>query len=84
MNRLHAAVAQRCVDSTSRIDTLSSGHLMMSAAYLIPGPEMDLMTQRVRRIARRIPSLRVLCTGPWPPYHFVPRIENPSPESIHG
>jgi len=67
---IYAELAVLARDSTRRV--LASPAPQMSAAYLVPTPQADTFNARVRQIAARHPDVRLLCTGPWPPYHFVP------------
>ena len=48
---------------------------VIKAAYLVEKGRLGEMQQAVRRLMRTYPSLHFLCTGPWPPYHFVDPLE---------
>ena len=50
---------------------------MTAAAYLVPPAAVGQFRGQVEQFARRHPGVRVLCTGPWPPYHFVPGLPPP-------
>jgi hypothetical protein len=69
---LHSAVRPLAIDSVQR--DWNPSHLLFSAAYLIRRDLVEQFRQRVLEVAATHEDLRVLCTGPWPPYHFVPRI----------
>jgi len=69
---IHAELASLARDSTRRV--LSTPVPQLSGAYLVPGAETDIFNARVRQLAVRHPGVRLLCTGPWPPYHFVPTL----------
>jgi hypothetical protein len=69
---IHAELAPLARDSTRRL--LPTPVPQMSGAYLVPGPQADTFNARVRQLAVRHPGVRQLCTGPWPPYHFVPTL----------
>ena len=44
---------------------------LLRAAYLVDRPAVDRFVRLVARLQDRNQSLRLLCTGPWPPYGFV-------------
>jgi Gas vesicle synthesis protein GvpL/GvpF len=43
----------------------------LRAAYLVDREEVDAFAAQVAALQARHPDLRLLCTGPWPPYSFV-------------
>jgi gas vesicle protein GvpL/GvpF len=43
------------------------------AAYLIDREELESFTSLVAQLQEANPGLRLICTGPWPPYSFVER-----------
>lgn len=43
----------------------------VSAAYLVPRPNVDDFMARYRQLTAVLPGARLVCTGPWPPYSFV-------------
>jgi hypothetical protein len=43
----------------------------LRAAYLVERGAVRGFTRLVARLDERHPELRLLCTGPWPPYSFV-------------
>lgn len=45
--------------------------MLFSAAYLIPREALDPFRRAVDALGAANPDLRLLCTGPWPAYHFV-------------
>jgi hypothetical protein len=45
----------------------------LRAAYLVDRPRVDGFAAEVALLQARHPDLRLLCTGPWPPYSFVER-----------
>jgi hypothetical protein len=45
--------------------------MLLSATYLIPREALDTFRATVRVLGAANPDLRLLCTGPWPAYHFV-------------
>src|SRR5207237_350798 len=74
-SRLHASLAPCAVDSTLRV--LPTPRFLMSAAYLVPRERADDFRRRATAAGGSEPSLRLVCTGPWPPYHFVPELALP-------
>ena len=49
--------------------------MVIKAAYLVEKSRLGAMQQAVRRLMKTYTNLHFLCTGPWPPYHFVEPIE---------
>jgi hypothetical protein len=45
----------------------------LRAAYLVDRPSVGAFARLVGRLDERHPELRLLCTGPWPPYSFAER-----------
>jgi hypothetical protein len=45
----------------------------LRAAYLVDRGVVGAFTKLVARVDARNPELRLLCTGPWPPYSFAER-----------
>jgi Gas vesicle synthesis protein GvpL/GvpF len=45
----------------------------LRAAYLVDRASVGGFTRLVARLDERHPELRLLCTGPWPPYSFAER-----------
>jgi len=43
----------------------------LRAAYLVERDRIDEVVDAVARLQARHPDLRLLCTGPWPPYSFA-------------
>ena len=81
INELHGPLAQLAVDSTRRV--LTTPQTLLVAAYLVPRDRTEPFRRRVEELGAAHPALRVVCTGPWPPYHFVPRLGEP-PEVARG
>jgi hypothetical protein len=46
---------------------------VLRAAYLVERGAVRAFTKLVARLDERHPELRLLCTGPWPPYSFAAR-----------
>jgi hypothetical protein len=66
--------------STRRARTLENS--MFSSAYLVPTAQIELFRSAVREAANSAgPDVRILCTGPWPPYHFTPDLSREAQRS---
>jgi Gas vesicle synthesis protein GvpL/GvpF len=46
---------------------------LLRAAYLVDRAGVEAFTARVASVQQERPQLRLLCTGPWPPYSFTSR-----------
>lgn len=44
---------------------------LLRAAYLVPRDRVAAFSERVGELGERSPQLRIICTGPWPPYSFA-------------
>lgn len=65
---------------TARCGTLrllDTPHLLCSAAYLVPREQLAEFRKRINLLKRDHSQLRMLCTGPWPPYNFSPKLQLP-------
>lgn len=47
---------------------------LLTGAYLVRRDGVNLFRSRVGELGAANPDLRLLCTGPWPPYNFAPRL----------
>jgi hypothetical protein len=72
LNRLLRPCAK---DGVVRV--LPSPRFVMAAAYLVPRDQTGEFRDRVNEAGASFETLRLLCSGPWPPYHFVPELEVP-------
>ena len=45
----------------------------MTAAYLVKRTEKAAFQREVESLGSARPELRLVCTGPWPPFNFVTR-----------
>ncbi|RRR74854.1 MAG: GvpL/GvpF family gas vesicle protein [Candidatus Viridilinea halotolerans] len=72
-NALHAALTDYAVASVQREPT--GERMLLSAAYLVRHAEIARFREAVVALDAANDHLRLLCTGPWPPYHFVSRDE---------
>jgi hypothetical protein len=62
-----AALARANVERTPRPPEA------LRAAYLVDRGAVGTFARHVARLDERHPELRLLCTGPWPPYSFAER-----------
>jgi hypothetical protein len=69
MRTLHDPLA--ILARASRRTSPRSPDELLRAAYLVDRPAIDRFTRLVARLQEANPGLRLLCTGPWPPYSFV-------------
>ncbi len=56
-------------DSTTRL--LTTAAMPVSAAFLTPRSDMAALLTAATQMQSERPDLDLVCTGPWPPYHFV-------------
>lgn len=70
---INRSLAEHAVDHVLRVQ--SGAGAIVQAAYLVAPDQLDTMKKAVRRLIARHRHLHFLCTGPWPPYHFVHGIE---------
>ena len=50
-----------------------------SFAFLIPKTDVEAFRSAIRAAMTIRPELRLLCTGPWPAYHFTPAFSHSEP-----
>jgi hypothetical protein len=55
----------------ARESVVQSGPELLRAAYLVDREAVESFVSLVRRLQATHDGLRVLCTGPWPPYSFA-------------
>jgi hypothetical protein len=55
----------------ARESVVKPGPEVLRAAYLVDREAVDSFVGLVKRLQETHEGLRVLCTGPWPPYSFV-------------
>lgn len=48
------------------------GALLLDIAHLIENDSVTRYQNRLSTAQRQLPNCRVVLTGPWPPYHFLP------------
>jgi hypothetical protein len=59
------------LSAMARESLVYSGPELLRAAYLVERRAVEDFVGAVRRLQASHPELRILCTGPWPPYSFV-------------
>jgi hypothetical protein len=69
--------AFRSCAADGTFQVLPSPQFVMTGAYLVPRDRAAEFRRRVEDAGAAHPDLRLLCTGPWPPYHFVPAVAAP-------
>jgi hypothetical protein len=67
--RVHGQLVRLTRDSVQNAP--SDPHEILREAYLVDRDEVDTFVKRVVEIEAANPRLRLLCTGPWPPYSFA-------------
>jgi len=78
---LHAHLSRLAAESTKQV--LVTPRLLLTAAYLVERDRVAAFQQEVKALSATYPTLRLLCTGPWPPYSFV-TAEVPTAEKAEG
>jgi hypothetical protein len=61
----------RAVARASRLRAADSPSEQLRAAYLVDRDRVDEFVRAVAALQQRRSDLRLLCTGPWPPYSFT-------------
>jgi hypothetical protein len=59
------------------VRVLPTPPFVLAGAYLVPRERATAFRATVDEAGAAFRSLRILCTGPWPPYHFVPQLSLP-------
>ena len=68
-DEIHELLRGCSVDAATKVQATPG--LLLSAAYLIPADQVTSFADTVAQVSRRRSDLQLLCTGPWPPYHFA-------------
>lgn len=79
---LHRPLAVLARQSMQQV--LAAPQLVLAGAYLVERGRVETFRRRVQHLAHDRPNLRVLCTGPWPPYHFTPAINAKEVEHVRA
>ena len=61
----------RDVVRDERIDTPRTKHAVVTMSHLVAREYFDEYRERARRLRTAFPELRLLLSGPWPPYSFA-------------
>ena len=61
----------RDVVRDERIDTARTTHAVVTMSHLVARENFDEYRERARRLRAAFPELRLLLSGPWPPYSFA-------------
>ncbi|NJK81634.1 MAG: GvpL/GvpF family gas vesicle protein [Chloroflexaceae bacterium] len=69
---LHTPLAALARDTRLRL--LETPRMLLTAAYLVEQTQVAHVRQTVAELAHEHPDLQLLCTGPWPVYHFVSKL----------
>lgn len=66
---IHTPLARLAAETTRQ--TLMTPRLLLTAAYLVKREQVAAFRQEVEMLNSTYPEVRLLCTGPWPPFSFV-------------
>lgn len=66
---LHAHFDRYAIASVCKV--LPTARTLLSAAYLVTRQSAESFRAKIDQVSKEHPDLRLLCTGPWPAYHFV-------------
>ena len=72
---LNRSLIINATDHISRVESQTG--TVLKASYLVPHSRLSEMQNAVHRLRETYKNLHFLCTGPWPPYHFVQPIAPP-------
>ena len=56
---------------TEREEESRTPHAVVTVSHLVPRENFDEYRERVRQLREVFPGLRLLLSGPWPPYSFA-------------
>ncbi len=54
-----------------RVESAQTRHAVLTLSHLVAREHFDEYRERARRVRTMFPALRLLLTGPWPPYSFA-------------
>ncbi len=66
---LSRALRVKAVDTRQAV--LQTERMLLNAAFLVPQGEVAAFQSAVEKLHSEYGQLAFLCSGPWPPYHFV-------------
>ena len=72
VKRIHPPLAELARDATHRV--LPAPNTPIVAAYLVPHDGAEHFRRRVAQLDDAHDDVTLICTGPWPPYHFAPAL----------
>jgi Gas vesicle synthesis protein GvpL/GvpF len=72
-DEIDAAVCDLARERSCRVFTRPESPV--SAAYLVPRPRVAEFVARCQGLAETLSGANLVCTGPWPPYNFVTRVQ---------
>lgn len=72
------AVQAELVSTAVRLPTTPGTRLILNAAYLIAKARVNAFLSCCQALDERFATLgiRLVLSGPWPPYHFIPKLES--------
>ena len=72
LNRMFLPLARDGV-----VRQLPTAQFVIAGAYLVPTERVEGFRAAVNDAGAALGRLRLVCSGPWPPYHFVPALSLP-------
>ena len=54
-----------------KVETAQTKHAVLTVTHLVAREHFDEYRERGRRLRSVFPALRLLLSGPWPPYSFA-------------
>lgn len=68
-DRLHPAFSELAAESVC--DLAPAEGVVFAGAYLVDRADAGELERRARRLGAHRDDVELVCTGPWPPYHFT-------------
>jgi hypothetical protein len=70
---VHAAVRSflQPVVREEKVEETRTAHAVLTLSHLVARSDFDAYRERARDIREQFPDLRMLLSGPWPPYSFA-------------
>ncbi len=71
--QVHARVRESLAElvRAERVQDEPTAHAVITLAHLVARPQFDEYRARARQLREQLPALRLLLSGPWPPYSFA-------------
>jgi hypothetical protein len=81
---IHSALAPLARECTRNVQGAAPAKrdIVITSAYLVRRAQVEEFVTRVRELSKKNPDLKVICTGPWPAYNFIPALY--LNEATHG